>query len=67
MKAKIGEDPKWEAINRTCDPIGLLQNIKAIAHNNETQKSPTVSLIQAEKRLTNMIQGDTQSNDTYRL
>jgi hypothetical protein len=67
MKAKIEEDVKWETIDSNCDPLGLLTIIKSIAHNNESQRNPTVSLIQAEKRLLNMVQGDGQSNDSYRL
>jgi len=67
MKAKIEEDPKWATIDSKCDPIELLKIIKAIAHNNESQKDPTLSLIQAEKRLMNMVQGDGQSNDSYRI
>jgi hypothetical protein len=67
MKAKIEEDPNWEIIDSNCDPLGLLTIIKSIAHNNESQRNPTVSLIQAEKRLLNMTQGDGQTNDSYRL
>jgi len=67
MKAKMEEDSKWETIDSNCDPLGLLKIIKSIAHNNESQRNPTVSLIQAEKRLMNMTQGDGQSNDAYRL
>ena len=67
MKAKLSEDSNYATIDSTCDPIGLLQIIKSIAHNNESQRNPTVSLILAEKRLMNMIQGDGQSNDSYRL
>ena len=67
MKAKIEEDPKWHSIDNNCDPVGLLTIIKAIAHNNESQRNPTVSLIQAEKRLMTMVQQDNQSNDAYRL
>ena len=67
MKAKIEEDPDWNTIDNSCDPIGLLKIIKAIAHNNESQKNPTVSLILAEQRLMSMIQADGQPNDSYRL
>ena len=67
LKAKIEEDPGWENIDSDCDPLGLLKIIKSIAHNNESQRNPTMSLIQAEKRLMNMMQGDGQSNDSYRL
>jgi hypothetical protein len=67
MKAKIEEDVNWETIDKNCDPIGLLKIIKAIAHNNESQRNPTVSLILAEQRLMNMKQADGESNDSYRL
>jgi hypothetical protein len=67
MKAKIEDDANWETIDKNCDPIGLLKIIKAIAHNNESQRNPTVSLIFAEQRLMNMTQADGQSNDSYRL
>ena len=67
MKAKIEEDSKWATIDSDCDPIELLKIIKAIAHNNESQKDSTLSLIQAEKRLMNLVQGDGQSNDSYRI
>jgi hypothetical protein len=67
MKAKIEEDANWETIDKNCDPIGLLKIIKAIAHNNESQRNPTVSLILAEQRLMSMKQGDGESNDAYRL
>ena len=67
MKAKIEEDPKWDTIDSACDPIGLLNIIKSVAHNNETQRNPIVSLILAQQRLMNMKQGDNQSNESYRL
>lgn len=67
MKAKIQEDKQWVTVDTNCDAVGLLKIIKSIAHNNETQKNPVISLIQAEKRLLNMTQGDNQSNDSYRL
>jgi len=67
MKAKIEDDANWETIDKNCDPIGLLKIIKAIAHNNESQRNPTVSLILAEQRLMNTKQADGQSNDSYRL
>ena len=67
MKAKIEDDANWEFIDKNCDPIGLLSIIKAVAHNNETQRNPTVSLILAQKWLMNMIQADGQSNDSYHL
>ena len=65
MKAKIEDDANWETIYKNCDPIGLLKIIKAIAHNNESQRNPTVSLILAEQCLMNMKQADVQSNDSY--
>ena len=43
MKAKTEDDPDWEKADKQCDPITLLKIIKAIAHNNETQRNPTVS------------------------
>ena len=66
-KSKISEDANWETIDANCDPVGLLTILKGIAHNNETHKDPTVSLIQAEKRLNQLLQGETQMNDSYRI
>ena len=67
MKAKIEEDPNWATIDGSCDPIELLKIIKSIAHKNESQRDPTVSLIQAEKQLLNLVQGDRQSTDSYHI
>jgi len=48
MKARIDQNPNWETIDKDCDPIGLLTIIESTAHNNESQRNSTISLIQAE-------------------
>lgn len=67
MKAKLTEATNWKRINSSCDTVGLLKILQSVTHKVETQSNATVALIQAEKRLMNMVQGDTQSNDAYRL
>jgi hypothetical protein len=59
MKAKIGEDPNWGSHRQA---VRLLESKhhQSHAHNTES-KDPTVSIIMAEKRLMNMVQGDHQT------
>lgn len=67
MKAKLQEHADWKDINSKCDVIDLLKIIKGVAHKNESQRNPTMALIEAEKRLMNMVQNENQSNDSYHL
>jgi hypothetical protein len=66
MRATIMESDEWTTVNSISDCIGLLKIIKRIAHNTEDQKNPTLSLVQATKRIYHLTQHDGEKPEDYK-
>ena len=66
MRRKVEAAPRYEAIKANDDLVGLLNAIKTIAFNFETDKYLPLATHSAQRRFFNTIQRDHEDADTYR-